>query len=244
VTGSSPRTREPRDGIALRLLLFYGIRKGALRGIRFEHFDQERRRLEIFTKGEKTQVLPIGEQWIWDALAELTAAGVQPGHYLLPHRRATKRGAKGRQTMRKLEQHLAELERAADLDRDLAGDLQAQIAKVRETLRLATLPETRIAGQQDDRPMGDHGLHHLWYRWLERAELVEPGVASGRKMHAARHTAGQRVLDHTGNLKAVQTMLGHASIGTTGDSYTGWGDGRLDETLQQVLEQRSPSRSR
>jgi integrase len=92
--------------------------------------------------------------------------------------------------------------------------------------------------------MGDHGLHHLWYRWLERAELVEPGVASGRKMHAARHTAGQRVLDHTGNLKAVQTMLGHASIGTTGDSYTGWGDGRLDETLQQVLEHRSPSRSR
>ena len=28
-------------------------------------------------------------------------------------------------------------------------------------------------------------------------------------MHKARHSAGQRVLDHTGNLKAVQKLLGH-----------------------------------
>jgi integrase len=40
-------------------------------------------------------------------------------------------------------------------------------------------------------------------------------------MHKARHTAGQRVLDQTrGSLKAVQTLLGHASISTTGDIYT------------------------
>jgi site-specific recombinase XerC len=34
-------------------------------------------------------------------------------------------------------------------------------------------------------------------------------------MHKARHTAGQRVLDHTGNLVAVKKLLGHASIQTT-----------------------------
>ncbi len=39
-------------------------------------------------------------------------------------------------------------------------------------------------------------------------------------MHKARHTAGQRVLDVTGNLKAVQKLLGHESIQTTGDIYT------------------------
>jgi site-specific recombinase XerC len=39
----------------------------------------------------------------------------------------------------------------------------------------------------------------------------------GRKMHMARHTAGQSVLDSTGNLKAVQKLLGHSSITTTGD---------------------------
>jgi Phage integrase family len=38
-------------------------------------------------------------------------------------------------------------------------------------------------------------------------------------MHKARHTAGQRVLDASGNLKAVQELLGHFSIQTTGDIY-------------------------
>jgi hypothetical protein len=41
-------------------------------------------------------------------------------------------------------------------------------------------------------------------------------------MHKARHTAGQRVLDKTGNLKAVQKLLGHASIQTTGDVSADW----------------------
>jgi site-specific recombinase XerC len=41
-------------------------------------------------------------------------------------------------------------------------------------------------------------------------------------MHKARHTAGQRVLDATGNLKAVQKLLGHSSIQTTGDIYADW----------------------
>jgi hypothetical protein len=33
-------------------------------------------------------------------------------------------------------------------------------------------------------------------------------------MHRTRHTAGQRMLDATGNLTAVQALLGHASIST------------------------------
>jgi integrase len=33
----------------------------------------------------------------------------------------------------------------------------------------------------------------------------------------ARHTAGQRMLDKTGNLKAVQKLLGDSSIQTTAD---------------------------
>ena len=34
-------------------------------------------------------------------------------------------------------------------------------------------------------------------------------------MHKARHTAGQRLLDATGNLKAVQKLLGHQDLRTT-----------------------------
>jgi site-specific recombinase XerC len=54
-------------------------------------------------------------------------------------------------------------------------------------------------------------------------------------MHKARHTAGQRVLDATGNLKAVQKLLGHSSIQTTGDIYADWGIDQLARTLADVL---------
>jgi site-specific recombinase XerC len=55
-------------------------------------------------------------------------------------------------------------------------------------------------------------------------------------MHKARHTAGQRVLDATGNLKATQNLLGHASLSTTGDIYADWDIDQLAETMRIVLE--------
>ncbi len=56
-------------------------------------------------------------------------------------------------------------------------------------------------------------------------------------MHKARHTAGQRVLDRTGgNLKAVQQLLGHASIQTTGDIYTDWDIDQLAATMAEVID--------
>jgi hypothetical protein len=54
-------------------------------------------------------------------------------------------------------------------------------------------------------------------------------------MHKARHTAGQRVLDKTGNLKAVQKLLGHSSIQTTGDIYADWDIDQLAATMAEVL---------
>jgi site-specific recombinase XerC len=54
-------------------------------------------------------------------------------------------------------------------------------------------------------------------------------------MHMARHTAGQSVLDSTGNLKAVQKLLGHSSITTTGDIYTDWDIDQLEETMRYVV---------
>jgi integrase len=71
----------PRAQIALRLLLFYGIRKGALQTIRFQDFNRERGELTIFTKGEKIQHIQLVGDSIWDRLDELD----QPGsHYLIP----------------------------------------------------------------------------------------------------------------------------------------------------------------
>ena len=95
-----------------------------------------------------------------------------------------------------------------------------------------------------DKPMSDHGLHDWWYGCLERAEIVEQGTTSGERMHKARHTAGQRVLDATGNLKATQKLLGHASIQTTGDVYADWDIDQLADTMRAVLEARKVNHSR
>ena len=70
---------------------------------------------------------------------------------------------------------------------------------------------------------------------LAERRIVAEGVTHGRKMHMARHTAGQSVLDRTGNLKAVQKLLGHSSITTTGDIYTDWDIDQLEETLRIVV---------
>jgi hypothetical protein len=52
--------------------------------------------------------------------------------------------------------------------------------------------------------MGVHGMHDWWYQRLAVPGIIPTGTTSGERMHKARHTAGQRVLDATGNLKAVQ----------------------------------------
>jgi site-specific recombinase XerC len=50
------------------------------------------------------------------------------------------------------------------------------------------------------------------------------------------HTAGQRVLDATGNLKAVQKLLGHESIQTTGDIYTEWDVEQPADSLIEAVQ--------
>ena len=54
-------------------------------------------------------------------------------------------------------------------------------------------------------------------------------------VYRTRYTAGQRVLDATGNLKAVQALLGHASITTTADTYTDWDVQQLESSLLQTF---------
>ena len=58
-------------------------------------------------------------------------------------------------------------------------------------------------------------------------------------MHKARHTAGQRVLDATGNLKAVQKLLRHQSMLTTADVYLDWDLDQLAQTLAEMLTEES-----
>jgi integrase len=87
-----------------------------------------------------------------------------------------------------------------------------------------------------DTQISNHALHDWWYGCLARAGVVPAGTTKGERMHKARHTAGQRVLDATGNLKAVQKLLGHASMLTTADVYLDWDVDQLAATLAEMLE--------
>jgi site-specific recombinase XerC len=176
-----------RDRLAVRPLLDYGLRKGALKVIQYKHFDHYQRRLTIFTNGEKVRNLPIPSKPFWNDLEILIVENaLQPDHYLMARQR--------------------------------------------------TIPRAGVR-RFPEKPMSDHGLHRWWYGCLERAGIVAEGTLSGERMHKARHTAGQRVLDATGNLKAVQKLLGHESIQTTGDIYADWDIDQLAATLADVLDE-------
>lgn len=229
---------EPRNQIALRLLLHYAIRKGALRGIRLEHFDQEKHRLIVFTKGEKIHTLPLPDDTIWQLLDQI---GEPPHHYLLPKQTTRRRTPPRRNELggiaSGLETAYGALTEAAD-DPACARELAAVLAAL-DTATSALDAAVQAASTQTTydltQPIGEHGAHLWWYRCLQRAGIVAAGTTSGRRMHSARHTAIQRVLDKTGNLKAAQAVAGHATVGTTGDIYTDWSVKQTEDTLREVL---------
>lgn len=186
-----------RDRLAVRLLLDFGLRKGALRNIQFKHFDHYRRRLTIFTKGEKVREVPIPTGPFWFDLERHTQdIEAKPNDYLMCRQRTIPVGVPDADGRRRTEQR-----------------------------------------RFPDKPMSESGLHKWWYQRLATAGIVPEGTTSGERMHKARHTAGQRVLDTTGNLKAVQKLLGHTSISTTGDVYADWDIEQLAQTMADVLSE-------
>lgn len=71
------------------------------------------------------------------------------------------------------------------------------------------------------RQLAPSTAHRWWYGCLERAEIVEPGATSGRKMHSTRHTYATDLGRATGwNMAAVSKNLGHSGIAITFDTYT------------------------
>jgi site-specific recombinase XerC len=214
---------EPHDQIALHLLLDYGIRKGALQGVRFEHFDPHARQLTIFTKGEKIFHVKIVDDRIWQLLAELDEPG---NHYLLCKQVTRRRRPPHRKQFNvatSLLQEFTEALAAID-DPSCTRELEttkAGLEHIERWLGLAVASASVQVRRFPTEPIGDHGAHDWWYRCLARAGVTDPGVTSGSRMHGARHTAGQRLLNATGNLKAVQALLCHANISTTGNAYVG-----------------------
>ena len=176
-----------RDRVALRLLMDYGLRKGALRAIQFKHFDWQRRELMIFTKGQKIRSLPLPDPTLWTELERLVLeVEAQPNHWLM--------------------------------------------------CLVKPIPRAGVR-RFPTRQMSSTAMHRWWYRQLEHAGIVATGETHGERMHKARHTAGQRVLDATGDLKLTQKLLGHASIVTTGDIYVDYDNAAFASRMADVLKE-------
>jgi len=82
-----------------------------------------------------------------------------------------------------------------------------------------------------------YGIGTNWRRKRAKAGASAP-------LHDLRHTAGQRTLRATGNLKLVQTLLGHTEITTSAKFYadtsmTDLRDG-LNRTESQKKSQMEP----
>lgn len=182
-----------RDRVALRLLLKYGLRKGALTNIQYRHFDRPRRRLTVFTKGGKVRELPLVDDALWEELGNhMALVAAEPNHFLMCRRRRLWRGYN--------------------------DDGSSRFEWFR----------------YPDKSMSSHAMHDWWYGCLQRAKVVAEGVTSGERMHKARHTSGQALLDQTGNIKAVQKLLMHENASTTLNVYTDWDLGQLADDLADV----------
>jgi integrase len=229
---------DPRDQVALRLLLFFGIRKGALRRIQLDHFDAEKRTVTITTKGGKIQTLQIVDDTVWKLFDETPRARHElpatEARHTPPRTADTEAAATLETTLASCTTLLADAAADEQCAQELAAVLDSlKIADARLAIAVqAAATQTRVDLEQ---AIGEHGCHLWWYRCLAKGGIVAEGTTAGRRMHGARHTAIQRVLDKTGNLKAAQDLAGHANIATTGDTYTDWSPQQQADTMRQVL---------
>jgi len=94
----------------------------------------------------------------------------------------------------------------------------------------------RARHRDPGKPMSAAAVHKWWYRCLTKAGIVALGTTAGERPHKARHTAGQIILDETGDLKLVQQTLKHKSIRTTADTYTNYENPQIAAKLRKVWE--------
>jgi len=200
--GPRPGKYAHRDKVALRLLLEWALRKGALRAVQYKHFDVARHRLTVFTKGEKVFDKVILDDGFWMELEwAKMSMGAQPEHFLMGSRQT--------------------FNRFAGYD-PVTGAKRVQ----------------RIEMDRPEKALSGTAMHHWWYRCLERAGVAAEGQRSGQKMHKARHSSGQALLEETHDIKLVQKHLGHASPTTTLETYVDYDDFQLAEHMAAMLERR------
>lgn len=175
------------DWVLAYLILYYGLRRSGIRNIQFKHFDFETRELTVFTKGGRVYPIPIVEPKFWRRLGELQLEAQLADDDFLVYRQDTRR-------------------------RRVPVDQADEVLLLKgEPVGYATVT---VRTHDVARPSVQR-VHRWWYRCLQRAGLVDPGVTAGKNMHRGRHTVGRAVQRAHHDLKLTQKMLGHRDIRTT-----------------------------
>lgn len=159
----------PRDIAVLELLYSSGLRRSELCNINITDLDIERKTVRILGKGNKTRIIPLGEQ----AIRALV-------HY-----------------------------------RQNRGKFEGSEKKAFFLL-------------EDGRRMTPRVVYYIIRKYFRGAS----DVASPHP-HMLRHSFATHLLDHGAEIRAVQEMLGHASLGTT-QRYTQVTAGRLKEVYDKA----------
>ena len=194
-----------RDRAVVELLYASALRVSELVGIDLGDLDLDRRTVRVLGKGAKERVVPFGEP-AHLALADYLARGRLP--LLRPQTapQATTQTAPQATTPTVQQASRPTVPQTAPHTADAASVVPADTAR-RPTRR--TADTALFVGARGGR-LGTRSVYQLVARLLE---TVPGGGPAGP--HALRHTAATHLLDGGADLRAVQEMLGHASLGTT-----------------------------
>src|SRR5439155_1162842 len=135
-----------RDSVPLRLMLDHGLRKAAVRTIRFRDFDKKRRQVVFTTRGGRVQTLQILDEAFWADLDRLRQkVDARDDHYLLPRQIARKHRPKRAKELDKLLSDIEDaLPRAVDFAAELASDEAAlSVTSLAEALQFFRLAHER-----------------------------------------------------------------------------------------------------
>jgi integrase len=91
-----------------------------------------------------------------------------------------------------------------------------------------------VRGYPKQQPSSQY-VHRWWYRMLEAAGIVAPGVRTGLNMHRARHTFATE-LRRIAGIEAASQALGHSDLNTTLSIYGHQDASDLERAMERYAE--------